>query len=124
MTESRTGRLKPHERTFTRVGVGMFRPIEVKRCRSLFKPHGVMFTCYGICAIHIAFSLDSDSFINALGRELIWSEQNDSLRVTSQLGICLILDRKCYRKPFTGTLILELDHTQDLMQLVKGTTVK
>ena len=53
MTESRTGRLKPHERTFTRVGVGMFRPIEVKRCRSLFKPHGVMFTCYGICAIHI-----------------------------------------------------------------------
>ena len=84
MTESRTGRLKPHERTFTRVGVGMFRPIEVKRCRSLFKPHGVMFTCYGICAIHIAvaFSSDQDSFISALGQEVNWSQRNDSLSVT------------------------------------------
>ena len=102
-------------------------PLEVKRCRSFFNPHGVMFTCKAIwhaTHIEIAFSLEPDSFINVLGRELIWSEQNDSLRVTSQLGICLILDRKCYRKPFIGTLILELDHTQDLMQLVKGTTVK
>ena len=41
MTEVPSGPLTPDEPTLTRVRVGLFRPIEVNWCRSLFKPHGV-----------------------------------------------------------------------------------
>ena len=53
MTELPTGPLTPDEPTLTRVRVGLFRPIEVKRCRSLFKPHGVnIYLLWYLCDIY------------------------------------------------------------------------
>ena len=70
MAELPADRLIAEEPPFTRVGVDLFGPIEVKRGRSVIKRYGVVFTCLVIRAVHIeiAFSLDTDSFINALRR--------------------------------------------------------
>jgi hypothetical protein len=72
MAELPVDRITPDEPPFTRVGVDLFGPIEVKRGRTIVKRYGVIFTCLIIRAVHIevAFSLDTDSFINALRRFL------------------------------------------------------
>ena len=63
-------RITPNKPPFTYVGVDCFGPFLVRRGRSMAKRYGVLFTCLVTRAIHIevAYSLDTESFINALRR--------------------------------------------------------
>ena len=70
MADLPSDRVTPHEAPFTNVGVDYFGPIEVKRARSQIKRYGCLFTCLVTRAIHLemAYSLETDSFINCLER--------------------------------------------------------
>ena len=70
MADLPSDRVTPHEVPFTNVGVDYFGPIEVKRARSQIKRYGCLFTCLVTRAIHLemAYSLETDSFINCLER--------------------------------------------------------
>ena len=91
-------RVTPYEPCFTRVGVDYFGPFIVKRGRSELKRYGCVFTCFATRAIHIeiAFTLDTDSFLNALDRFIarrgepreIWSDNG-----TNFVGACKELKR-------------------------------
>ena len=63
-------RLTPDQPPFTAVGVDCFGPFHIRLPRSLAKQYGVIFTCLAICTVHIevVHSLETDSFLLALGR--------------------------------------------------------
>jgi len=79
-------RVNPSAPPFSHVGVDCFGPIEVKRGRSMAKRYGVLFTCMSIRAIHIevAYSLDTDAFINALRRFI--ARRGEPLQIRSDNG--------------------------------------
>lgn len=70
MADLPRNRVVPDEPPFTRSGVDLFGPFNVKRGRSHVKRYGVIFTCLASRAVHIemATSLETDSFIHALRR--------------------------------------------------------
>ena len=63
-------RVTPGEPPFMRVGIDYFSPFYVKRGRSELKRYGCLFTCLATRDVHIeiSYSLDTNSFINALQR--------------------------------------------------------
>ena len=75
-------RVSPSEPPFTYVEVDCFGPLFVRRGRSTVKRYGVLFTCLAIHAIHIevAYSLNTDSFINALRRFISRRGQPQGIR--------------------------------------------
>lgn len=82
MADLPSERVTPNEAPFAYVGVDYFGPIEVKRARSQVKRYGCLFTCLSTRAIHIemAFSLDTDSFINCLERYMARRGQPKRIR--------------------------------------------
>ena len=70
MADLREDRVVPNQPSFSHVGVDYFGPFMVKRGRKEVKRYGCIFTCLTTRAVHIkvSFTLDTDSFINALQR--------------------------------------------------------
>ena len=70
MAELPVASVTPEQPPFTNTGVNYFRPMLVKQGRNQVKRYGCLFTCMAIRAFHneVAYSLDTDSFLNALRR--------------------------------------------------------
>ena len=68
MADLPRNRVVPNEPPFTRTGVDLFGPFNIKCGRSSVKRYGVKFTCLACRAVHIemATSLETASFIQAL----------------------------------------------------------
>ncbi|KAK3744013.1 hypothetical protein QZH41_004823 [Actinostola sp. cb2023] len=79
LPQNRTTPCKP---PFTYVGVDCFGPFTVRRGRTTAKRYGVLFTCLTTRAIHIevAYSMDTESFINSLRRFVARRGQPDEIR--------------------------------------------
>ena len=75
-------RVSPSEPPFTYVEVDCFGPLFVRQGRSTVKRYGVLFSCLAIRAIHIevGYSLNTDSFINALRRFISRRGQPQGIR--------------------------------------------
>lgn len=72
---------------FAHTGVDLFGPFDVTNGRKVFKRYGVVFTCMNSRAIHleIAYTLDTDSFVNAL-RRFVCRRGNNIKSITSDNG--------------------------------------
>ena len=68
MSDLPLDRLTPDKPPFTAVGIDFFGPFLVKRGRCHVKRYGCLFTCLTTRAVVVTFSLDTNSFINALRR--------------------------------------------------------
>ena len=79
---------------FTYCAVDYFGPFIVKDGRKELKRHGVLFTCMASRAIHLetSYSLDTDSFINALRRFI--SQRGPIRQLRSDQGTNFVGARK------------------------------
>ena len=70
MSDLPSDRVIPYQTPFSSFGIDYFGPFLVKHARSEVKRYGCIFTCLVTRAIHIevSFTLDTDSFLNALHR--------------------------------------------------------
>ena len=70
MADLPADRVTPQKPPFSFIGVDCFGPFLVKRGRSQVKRYGVLYTCLVTRAVHIevAYSMDTDSFINSMRR--------------------------------------------------------
>lgn len=102
MADLPVDRVRPDEAPFTRVGVDLFGPFEVKSRRSIVKRYGVMFTCLSIRAVHIevASSLDIDSFINTLRRFI--ARRGQVLEIRSDNGTNFVGAERELRQAIEG----------------------
>ncbi|XP_078357279.1 uncharacterized protein LOC144642164 [Oculina patagonica] len=75
-------RITPSKPPFTYTGVDCFGPFEVRRGRAKVKRYGVIFTCLALRAVHIevVWSLDTESFIQALRRFISRKGQPEEIR--------------------------------------------
>ncbi len=75
-------RALPDEALFINVGVDYFGPISVKRGRNILKRYGIIFTCFTSRAVHLemAYTLDTDSCINAIRRFICRRGRVSSIR--------------------------------------------
>lgn len=82
MADLPTERIVPNLPPFTHLGVDYFGPIDVKRGRSTLKRYGVIFTCMSSRVVHleVAYTLDTDSCINALRRFICRRGQVSTIR--------------------------------------------
>ncbi len=82
MSDLPVERVLPDLTPFTNVGVDYFGPVEIKKRRSTVKRNGVIFTCMASRAVHLemAYSLNTDSCINAIHRFLCRRGQVVQLR--------------------------------------------
>jgi hypothetical protein len=119
-------RLIPDEPPFTSVGIDYFGPYEVIQKRSHVKRYGVLFTCMTSRAVHIevAYSLTTDSYINALCRFIARRGQVRRMRSDNgtnfigaerelrplMIGICHKLTMPCFNKMVIGSLVRQQDH--------------
>ena len=83
-------RVTPGLAPFTMVGVDFFGPFLVKKGRSELKRYGCLFTCLVTRAIHIevCFTLETDSFLNALQR--FFSRRGNAHTIRSDNGTNLV----------------------------------
>ncbi len=82
MADLPTERIVPDLPPFTHVGEDYFGPIDVKTGCEILKRYGVLFPCMASRAIHpeVAYSLDTDSCINALRRFICGRGQVSSMK--------------------------------------------
>lgn len=82
MADLPTDRLVADIPPFSNVGLDYFGPFEVRRGRSTMKRYGVIFTCMTSRAVHleVAYSLNTDSCINAIRRFLCRRGQAQHIR--------------------------------------------
>jgi hypothetical protein len=91
-------RVIPDAPPFSYVGVDYFGPFLVKRGRSMAKRYGCLFTCLSSRAIHIevAYSLETDSFVNAFYRFI--SRRGTPIQMRSDNGTNLVGGEKELRE--------------------------
>ena len=91
-------RVQTDEPAFTRVGLDYFGPFEVVNGRKNQKRYGVIFTCLSSRATHIemAYSLTTDSFINALRRFI--ARRGNVVKIRSDNGTNITSGNKELKK--------------------------
>jgi hypothetical protein len=89
-------RLKSDDPPFSRIWMDFFGPFEVKQGRSVVKRYSVIFTCMATRAVHLemAFSLDTDSCINAVRRFIARRESPCFIRTDKVSEVKNILTEK------------------------------
>ena len=91
-------RITPSKPPFTSVGVDCFGHFTVRRGRTTAKRYGVLFTSLAICVVHIqvVYSLDTESFINALRRFV--ARRGRPQQIRSDNGVNFVKGTKELRK--------------------------
>ncbi len=107
MSDLPVERVLPDLPPFTNVGVDYFGPVEIRKGRSTVKRYGVIFTCMASRAVHLemAYSLNTDSCINAIRRFLCRRGQVVQLR--SDNGTNFVGAERALREA-----VAALDHTK------------
>lgn len=98
MSDLPTVKIESDEPPFTHVALDFFCPFEINNGRKMVKRYGVVFTYMASSAFHleVAYSLDTDSFINALRR--VVSKRGNIKSITCDDGTNLRAGERELRK--------------------------